>query len=101
MAFDVLFCFDCRWSDSWPFRIRFAFREQQLGKLRPTRRQRPRPVVRPGHSEPLLTVVDRPQRHARDVGLLQDGAGCGYPVASASLSRSGPRAEGKVEHRMR
>jgi hypothetical protein len=31
----------------------------QLGRLRPLRRQRPRPVVRAGHSEPVLTVVDR------------------------------------------
>jgi hypothetical protein len=27
-------------------------------------------------------------------------SGSGYPVASTSVSRSGPRAGGKVEHRM-
>jgi hypothetical protein len=31
----------------------------QLGRLCPPRRQGPRPAVRPGHSDPLLTVVYR------------------------------------------
>jgi hypothetical protein len=30
MAFDELFCLDRQRSDSWSFRIRFAFREHQL-----------------------------------------------------------------------
>jgi hypothetical protein len=34
-------------------------REPQLGRLRPTRGQGPRSVVRPGQGVPLLTVVDR------------------------------------------
>jgi hypothetical protein len=30
IAPDVLFCLNYRWSDSWPFRIRFALREHSL-----------------------------------------------------------------------
>src|SRR5918998_44594 len=49
----------------------------------------PRSVVRPGHQAPQLTVVDRVLM-AR--GVLASRRTCersGYPVTSASLSRSG------------
>jgi hypothetical protein len=68
MAFDVLLCPNYRWPDSWSFRIRFAFREHQLGRLRLLRLQRP---------------VDF-ELACRRTGR----GGSGYPVASASLSRS-------------
>jgi hypothetical protein len=54
---------------------------------------------------PGMAVIDRVHQHADSavyVGLPQDGrGGSGYPVASASLSRSGPGAGVQVEHRMR
>jgi hypothetical protein len=54
-----------------------------------------------GTCSPWLTGVNGTLMAHTGVGLFQDGVGCGYPVASASLSRSGPRAGGKVEHHLR